>query len=878
MSASPPNLSPPRIAQWLLLQVTKYDYHYAVLGDFEEIYNTIASERGFLKALQWYWLQVFKSLPGFISDLIYWSIIMLVNYLKSAYRNLSKEKVFSAVNIFGLTIGMAACLLILHYVSFERSYDSFHPDSERIYRLRYERTSEDGTAARFASCTPPAGKLIRERYTEVEQLGRMLRYSAAVSYEDTRFIEERMFFAEPQLFEVLRFHFIEGELASGISSPNKAFLSESTARKYFGDENPIGKVFSVDKKVDYQVTGLFKDLPPNSHVKIDILLAYENLVSLYGEDFQHAWGHTGMFTYLRTKPGVDPNTFEKKLQQLVEAEFGEGLRYYNITIDLKMQPLRDIHLTSHYMQEFEVNGDRNTVTFLMIIAVFIIIMAWVNYINLSTARSLTRAKEVGLRKVVGATRKQLMVQFFFETILINLFAMIIALGLIGLLTPTFNNFTGMPLQHLLWKQEWLPAAIALMFAVGVVFSGLYPIMVLTSFDPIMVLKGKLGGNRGINLRKALVVFQFVIALGLISATITVSKQLSFMQNHDLGLDIDQTLVVKAPRVRDNLYGEKFDAFKVAALQHHSIEKISHVTEVPGRQIYWDAGGIRKEGEDAGSSKNYQIVGVDDAFINAFDLKLVAGRSFSKQHPSDKAALILNETAVKWMGFENAESAIGERVNYWGEIFTIVGVLRDYHQQSLKAPFEPHIYRYMPTGRDIRGQFAIKLRGKDLKPAVEMVKKQYDRFFPGNPYEYFFLDEYYNQQYQADRLFGEVFALFSALAIIITSLGIFGLSSFSAAQRTREISIRKVLGASVSRILLLLTRDFLIMLAISFFIAAPLLFLGLNYWLDGYANRMELNSSLFMIPLVTVGGITLLTVSYQTIKSATINPVDALKYE
>jgi putative ABC transport system permease protein len=634
----------------------------------------------------------------------------------------------------------------------------------------------------------------------------------------------------------------------------------------------------MDKKMDFEISGLFEDIPQNSHLKFDILLSYPNLITLYGQDFQDAWGHTGMFTYLRVKPNTDPRAFEQKLLKLVEAEC-PWLEDYKMTIDLKMQPLTDIHLTSHYMQEYEANGDLTSVNFLLIIAIFIIVMAWVNYINLSTARALTRAKEVGLRKVVGASRRQLMVQFFFETIIINIIAVLLALVIVELSLPLFGQITGTPSDYSIWTQSWFWITVAVMFVAGVILSGLYPVAALSAFKPVTVLKGKLGSSaRGINLRKALVVFQFVIALALITGTYTVYEQISFMRSQNPGFEIEQTLVFKAPRVRDESYGEKFNAFKETLLKNADIDKICHVTEVPGRQIYWDAGAIRKAGEDISKGKNYQIVGIDYDFVDVFGLELAAGRNFSKEFPTDEMGLILNETAVTWMGLEDAESAVGEKVDYWGEIYTIVGILTDYHQQSLKEAFEPHIFRLLPTGRGVRGHFAVKVNTQRIKETVALVQQQYNAFFPGNPFDYFFLDDYYDQQYRSDQLFGKVVGLFSILAIIITALGIFGLSSFNTVQRTKEIGIRKVLGASLSRILFVLNKDILLLLAISFLVALPVLFYGLSTWLQGYANRMALNGWLFILPMGIVALITLVTVSYQTIKSATANPVEALRYE
>ena len=363
----------------------------------------------------------------------------------------------------------------------------------------------------------------------------------------------------------------------------------------------------------------------------------------------------------------------------------------------------------------------------------------------------------------------------------------------------------------------------------------------------MVLKGNLAGSlKGINLRKALVIFQFTVGLFLIIATITVFNQISFMRNQNLGFAKDQTLVIRAPRVRDAEYGAKFDAFKATLLQRTEIDKISHVTEVPGRQIYWDAGGIFKAEDDVTQSKNYQIIGVDYDFADLFELEFAAGRNFSRDFPADKDALILNETAVKQLGFDDSESAVGKEVNYWGQLYPVIGVLKDYHQQSLKVAYEPHIFRFVPHGRGPTGMISIALNGSNIKETVELIGKQYDEFFPGNPYNYFFLDDYFDQQYPSDELFGRVYGLFSLLAIIITALGIYGLSSYSIVQLTKQIAIRKVLGASVIGIMRLLTREFMILLVISYAIAWPIGYLGMKQWLENFAYRTDIGGEIFIL--------------------------------
>jgi len=800
------------------------------------------------------------------------------NYLLVAFRNLKRSAVFSAINILGLVIGMTACVMILHYVNFERSFDRFHANSDRIYRLRYERTDEAGESVRFASCCPPAAARIRGAYPEVENIARIFNYRASVSRNDDSYLEERMFFAEPEFLDILKFRMITGDPLNGIRRPNTMFISQATAKRYFGDEDPIGQTLSLDRKADYTVTGVFENIPGNSHLKFDFLLPWENLVARLGTDYTEAWGHTGSYTYLLTAPGTDPRAFEKRLLSLVEAEC-PWLKDYNMTIDLKMQPLTDIHLTSHFMQEYEPNGNADSVRVLSLVAAFIMIMAWVNFVNLSTAGSLRRAREVGMRKVVGASRTQLTVQFFTEIIVTNGIALAVTAAAVTLLLPAFHTMTGLPADLPLWSQTWFPLTLGAMFVVGVFLSGLYPVMALSSFRPSEVLKGRLWTSaRGITLRKSLVVFQFGVGLVLIIATLTVSRQISFMRNQDLGFDMQQTLVVKAPRVRDESYGSKFETFRETLLQRDDIARMTHVTEVPGRQVYWDAGGIHKAGEDVSQSKNYQIVGIDYEFAGVFDLEFAAGRNFSRDFPSDDKALILNETAARFMGFDSPESAIGQQVDYWEEIFTIVGVLKDYHQQSLKEAYEPHIFRFAPYGRGALGSIAIRTSADHVEETVRAVKEQYDDFWPGNAFTYFFLDDYYNQQYASDELFGRVYGLFTLLAIVIIGMGIFGLSSYSVAQMTKEIGVRKVLGASVFSIAGLLTRELVMLLLIASAIAWPIAFFAMNRWLDGFAYRTNPGAVTFVLASGATLVIALLTVSWQVFKAARANPVKALRYE
>lgn len=802
---------------------------------------------------------------------------MVLNFIRVAFRNLLKNKLITFINLLGLTTGMATGLLLLFYVHYEKSYDHFYPNHDRIYRLRYERTSADGASVRFASCCPPAALRIRELYPEVEKIARIYRYPVLVSHEQKRFIEERLFFAEPEIFDIFSWTFLSGDPRSGIREPNTAFISRSTATKYFGNQDPIGKVIRLDQKTEYVVTGVYEDMPGNSHIKCDILLAFPNLISMYGTWIEEAWGYTGFFTYLLFRQGTDPFEFSNKLANLVETEFGEILKSYNLTCELPLQPLTDIHLNSHFMQEYEVNGNRNTVTFLLIIAFFILFIAWMNYINLTTARSLTRAREVSLRKITGATRPLLIVQFLLEAVILNFFALLLAFATMELILPLFSRFAGLPVQGLVLGDNWLGIMLLLLFASGVLFSGLYPAIVLTAFKPVAFLRIRSGPSaREVNLRRALVVFQFLIALSLITWTLAVFRQISFMQNQDLGIRIDRVISIRIPRVSDDSYESRAESFKAELLKIPDIQNICFVSEVPGRQIFWDAGGIYRVGSD--ESKNYQIVGIDYEFANVFEVTFVSGRNFSRDFPSDSSALILNETATRWMDFPDAASAIGEKVNYWGDIYTIVGVIKDFHQQSPKQAFEPHIYRLMPYGRIPRGFFAMTVTGNELNKTMKLVQKQFDVFFPDNAFEYFQLNEYYNQQYTNDRLLRRVFAFFSFLSILITVLGILGLTSFMILQRTKEFSIRKILGARVRQIYVLFTTELITLIVIAMILSVPICLLGINHWLTSFELRMDLSPWIFIIPFAIGVVTTGITIAGLVIKAAGTNPAENLRYE
>ncbi|HUW92322.1 MAG TPA: ABC transporter permease [Bacteroidales bacterium] len=797
-------------------------------------------------------------------------------FFKIALRNILRNRLYSFINIAGLALGITAFMLIMMFVRYERSFDTFHKNSDRIYRLRYERSSSEGESVKFASCCPPAAIRIRELYPEVEAIARLFRYRATVIFGENKFYEERMYFAEPQIFNLFDIEMVTGDPATGIRDANCAFISESYAVKYFGETDPMGQTITVDKEMSFVITGIYRDFPDNSHIDVDIMLSWPNLVTHYGADIEGSWGDTGFFTYFILNPSVSPADFEEKLKALVESDFGEVLRYYKLTLDLKVQPLKEIHLNSAYMQEIKANGNHNTIVFLSIIAFFILIIAWVNYINITTARSLTRAMEVGLSKVAGAARPQLIKQFFTETILINVFAFLLSILLIILTLSSFCRFSGISAEYVLWKEGWFWLTLMVLFVCSILFSGTYPVFVLTSFSTSEVLRGKyIHSKRGIIIRKVLVMFQLVMAISLITCTILVFRQVRFLMNQEKGIITSDVLAVRAPRVRDAAFGSRLLTFKEELLKSQTVTRFSVGTEVPGRQILWDAGGIFRVGSD--QSKNYQIIGIDYDYLPLLEAQIVAGRNFDRSF-SDSASLILNETATRWMGFESPEEAVNQKVNYWDNIYSIAGVVKDYRQQSPKEAFEPHIYRFMPQGRDVRGFFMIKYQPGNETQVLELAEKNFSEFFPDNPFDYFFLEDYYDQQYRDEKLLGSVFGIFALLAIIVTCLGIFGLTSFLMLQKVKEISIRRVVGSNVSGIIMLFSRDFIRITAVSFIIAVPACYYWLMQWLETFEVRMEISVWNFIIPFMITLAMTIITIGLIVSKTASASPANNLKSE
>jgi putative ABC transport system permease protein len=606
-----------------------------------------------------------------------------------------------------------------------------------------------------------------------------------------------------------------------------------------------------------------------------VLVSFATYIS-WQPEVDDAWWWDGFLNYVKLKEGTNASAFEAKIPALVDARIGEKNREVNHEMIFSLQPLQDIHLYSHLMLETEQGGDGDTVYALLGIGFFIILIAWINYINLATARSINRAREVGIRKVMGSFKRQLVGQFMLESALTNLMAVVIAFAILLAGTPYFNDLTGQQVSYGFLADIYFWLVLLAFFVGGSLLSGLYPSFVLARFQPATVLKGKMSTSpKGILLRKGLVILQMTASVFLMAGTLIVTKQLNFMKGQDLGIDIDQTLVIKGPNVTDSTYTERLTSFKNTLLAQTNVKSMTASSSVPGRQPNWNAGGIRLITQTDGEAKQYRIVGMDYDFIDAYGLEMLAGRKFSKEFGAETSNVIFNETALRWIGFDNPDDLLGKKIEFWDEQYTVIGIVKDYYQQSLKESHEPLIFRLIPDA----GQFySIKLNTANLQSNIEMVKDEYLASFPGNVFEYFFLDDYFNQQYASEQTFGKVVTLFSGLSIFVACLGLIGLTSFSAAMRTREIGIRKVLGASEQSILQLLTREFLLLIVISSVLAIPLSWLVYQGWLDNFANRIDLSAWLLLVPGLAVAAIALLASASQTIRAAKLDPAKSLRYE
>ena len=738
---------------------------------------------------------------------------MIRNYLKIAFRNLTKYKFISFINLFGLTLGLICCLLIFIFILHELSYDKYHPNADRVYRVtrRFSNPETGALSLHLSTVAPPFGPLLQNDFKEIENMTRLLQNgTTAIRYNDKMLNEPDVYFADDKFFDFFKADVLQGNPQKALAAPYSVMMTDETAKKYFGNEDPMNKVIRVNfgNYFDFKVTGIYKPLSSNTHFHPDMMLSFNTLKDtlIYGaENLRTNWGNNSFFTYLRLPEGYDPKKLEVQFPAFLNRHMNEGgpIKPSQWT-SLSLQKLTDIHLTSHTDYEAEENGDIKRVYIFSAIALFILLIACINYMNLSTARSTLRAREIGIRKTVGAQRKEIMAQFLSESVLVSWIAMLLAFAFSWLLIPWLNDISGQQLSISVLMEWYIILPILLVpFVVGIL-SGLYPALFMSSFQPVKVLKGFLrtgGGN--ISFRKVLVTLQFAISIILIICTAIVFSQMKYMQNKSLGFDKEQ--IITLPYVTE--LNDKYDAFRTELLASSSIKNAGRSSRIPTGRLL-DAMGSKMMRGDSLAPVNADIkyVAADQDFISTYGVKVLAGRGFSREFGSDTSAFLINEASVTVLGLKSNEDAIGKDFGYGGRTGKIIGVFNDFHFESMHQKIVPLVL-LVPRNANNFGRISIKVAGANAAAALTHIEKTWKNFLPETPYQYTFLDENFARLYKAEERQKTLFTTFACIAIFIACLGLFGLSAFTISQRIKEIGIRKVLGASVSTIVTLLSKDF-----------------------------------------------------------------------
>ena len=806
---------------------------------------------------------------------------MFKNYLKIAIRNLVKHKSYTIINVLGLAIGMCACMLILMYVQDELRYDNFHEKGDRIIRITDDWTA-DGITENLAVVPFPVARTLQAEHPEiVENTVRLYRPASwgnlvVVQHDDKSFVEKEVMFADASLFDIFSFQITAGG-KNTLASPNGVVITESAAKKYFGDENPLGKPLRMNSRIDLEIGAVIKDVPQNSHMTFDFLISQQVIGDWFGDggSSNDNWIWTACWTYLLLNDGKHAETIQAALPDFVDRHFPASIKDGTL---LKVQRLRDIHLHSSGYYEMKTNGSIRNVYIFSAIALLILLIACINFMNLATARSTSRAREVGMRKVLGAYRSNLIRQFLGETILLSFIALLVSIALIEIALPIFNDLTGKSLQgRYLENGVMIGGFIVIGLLVGAI-AGSYPAFYLSGFRPIMVLKGALNGagasrKSEASLRKTLVISQFFVSMVLLICISIVSDQLNFLNNKELGFNKEQVVFFDRFGV-----GQKgYQTLKNELLQHKDIIAMSGLRgSVPG-----EAGGIAHsfltEGMDIKEPKWVAVIYANHDFEKVLGLEIVAGRPFSMDFATDSSnAFIINESAVKEFGW--GDDAIGkklERVNARGEVTqsgTVIGVVKDFHYQSLHESLKPLIIGFGAW------QFAVRLQPENLSATMAFLQESWSKLVPGWPLNYRFLDENMDALYRSEQKLGEIIRYFTLLAVLIACMGLFGLVSFTTEKRTKEIGVRKVLGASIVSIILLITKEFTKLVMIAFLLAGPVAYFMMEYWLGNFAYQTTIGFGIFLYAGAIAMLIAFVTVSYQAIRAALANPVDALKYE
>lgn len=814
---------------------------------------------------------------------------MLQNYIKIALRTLWKNRGFSLINIIGLAVGISVCLLIVMYIQHELSYDRFHEKGDRIYRMVLERRYP-GRATSYSIIPHSVGEAVQKEYPEVEECVRFFAnqgVSTFIRVGEQTFEERNVIFADSNFFRVFTVPLLKGNPQTALSQPNTIVLTQTTARKYFGSTDVLNKVVRIEGGDNLMVTGVCADLPENSHFTFDLL------ATTVGLPFVRQLNYTGFdaHTYFLLRPQASASALETRFPKIIEKYVaGDIERTFGISFQqfqsagngyrYSLQPLTDIHLHSDLEAELKPNGNLSAIYVFAVIAAFILLIAGVNFVNLATARSVERAKEVGLRKTFGSERRSLIAQFLTEAVVISLFSFVLSCVLLLVLLPLFNRISGKELSLAIFVNPFfLPGFLLFSVFIGLLAGG-YPALVLSSFQPLAVLRGKFKNNRkGIELRNGLVVFQFGISIILIVCTLVVFRQMQYMQGDRLGFRKDHIITLQ----RTDLLTTKTKAFKAELKKLSGIEEVAGASSMPGGNNFF---GMTMKAEGAKEPLTGRGLVVDNDFVSALQLEVVKGRSFSDKFPSDSLAILLNEKAVAELGLANP---IGARLTspdgflnqpnaQSPTLYTVVGVIKDFHFQSLHQKITPLIFINSNKFGGISQFTGVRIQASQFAQALPAIESVWHTFLPDQPFQYSFLDNDLAALYHAEQTSQQVFGVFSMLAIFIACLGLLGLAAYTTQQRTKEIGVRKVLGASVGQIVLMLAQDFVKLVGVAFLLAVPIAWWAMSRWLENFAYRTDISWWIFLLAGFTALAIALLTISFQAVKAAVANPVKSLRSE
>jgi putative ABC transport system permease protein len=804
---------------------------------------------------------------------------MLLNYFKIAFRALLKFKGYAFINLFGLALGLTAGILMMIYVLDEVSYDKFHTKIDRLYRVgtTFSTPGSEGEALNETNGWP-VGRILEKDFPEVESV--IYSRSASfllINHEDKR-IREKMHFMSPEFFHMFSFPLLKGNAANALTEPYSVVITQDMEKKYFKGENALNKTLVMADTLNLVVTGVMENIPSNSHMQFEMLISFSTFEALSPEfNYSEGWGNINVRNYILLKEDIDFSVFAEKSQNIYMDRAGQMLKDWGVSAYVGYESMNDIYLTSKSGNGMGPLGSLDRLYLLSGIAMFVILLACINFINLATARSVYRAKEVGLRKVSGSTRQSLIRQFLSESFVLTSLALIIALALVGLFLPVFNHMLGKNYQILTLANSTIVIGILALVLIVSLLAGYYPAMVMSGLKPTEVLKGKIQSSaKGIQLRRSLVVFQFIISATLVVGTLIVLDQLKFMQQQELGFEKDEIMVVNAARA-NSINPQAFETLKNEMKSLAVVSQVSYTNSLPGNPG-WSGQVAYPEGKSGDEAISVEYMAVDEDYFNTLGLQLIAGEGFDKNHPADlKDGLILNEAAVTDFGWATPEEAIDKQITSpsGSPEGKVIGVVKNYHQFGLQQKIGPMVMDYFPT----RGYlYAIRYKASDTQHLITSVQALWNKSFPGYDFNYFFLDQDFEKQYQSEERLANVFTVFAAITIVIATIGLIGLVSFMVVAKTKEIGVRKVLGAGIFSITKLLSKEFIVLVIVANILAIPIAWYFANGWLLKFAYRTPLNPMLFVWTTLIAIGITLLAVSYQTIRAAMADPVKSLRYE